>query len=85
MNKIKLIAVLGSIVGTSYIAYQVWVVGHDIALQERFPNIDPMLVNKIHREMLRDTYAGKLDDVNTDEELDAEFMRRVQEYYSSQV
>lgn len=77
MNKIKLIAVLASVVGATYFAFQIYMAGHDIAIEERFPDIDPVLARTVHREMTRDALAGKLKHANTDEELDAEFLRRV--------
>lgn len=77
MNKIKTIAVLASIVGATYFAFQVYMAGHDIAIEERFPDIDPVLARTVHREMARDALHGKLKHANTDEELDAEFLLRV--------
>ena len=78
MNKIKLIAVLASLAGASYFAFQIYMAGHDIAIEKRFPDIDPVLVRTIHREMFSDALAGRLHHANTDEELDAELLRRVQ-------
>lgn len=75
----KLIIALGG-VGLAYLAYVTYMVGHDTAIQERFPDLDPEIVARIHREMARDSLQGRLtfpdDDAEADAFLDAELLRR---------
>lgn len=52
-------------------------VGSNDALVERFPDVDPDVVYRIHKEMIKDALAGKLADVKNDEAYDEIFRMKL--------
>lgn len=76
----KKLIIAASGIGLAYIAYITYMAGHDNAIQERFPDLNPEKVATIHRQMFRDTLRGRLkfsdDSDEADVELDAELLRR---------
>lgn len=79
MFKLKLIipALLALGVG----AYYIQILGSENALFERFPDFDPKLVVKVHREFVKDTLAGKHNGTDlTDEVCDKIFLQMLSKY-----
>lgn len=77
MNKTKIFAIAATAVGVvSVAAYVFSIYGSEVALMERFPDIDPQVVIKAHRKMIRATFAGAYEnvDTSTDEAMDAIFL-----------
>jgi len=77
-NKIILSTVIVTAAGA--LAYWFSILGSEIALFERFPDIDPKIVVKAHRKFIRETLKGTYKDrvIVTDEDHDKVFLEIVE-------
>jgi hypothetical protein len=66
-KKTKLNIIVG-IITFSMAAYYISMLGSEVALMERFPDIEPQLVIKAHREIMRNTFKGKYNHLNTEDD-----------------
>lgn len=81
MKKLAIIGGIVALVPLSIFALRVYLAGHDIVLQERFPHLDPELVARANRELVKRSLRGDFADTDlTDEFLDAELIKLVNEY-----
>lgn len=77
MTKAKIGIVVALALGA---AAAVWLQfeGSNGELERRFPEIDPKIVRKVHKEMLREALAGEYNNVYvTDEDYDELFRSKV--------
>lgn len=79
MSKIK-IALIAAVVLVP-IGYWISFEGSTGALIERFPDVDPDIVRKVHKEMFLEALAsGSKGPALTDEQCDAIFRNKVRQY-----
>jgi Fe-S-cluster formation regulator IscX/YfhJ len=82
MTKYKIILSAAVVVVSAFVAYASYE-GPLQALMERFPDIDPKIVRKVHREMFKEALVGKYSEFQTDDAtLDRIFLVKVQELTS---
>lgn len=80
MNKTKLIAAV-VLVGAAYAAYHL---KHQSIIVDRFPDIDPKVVRKAYKTMMKRALAGAYADMDdSDETMDRIFRDIVQEQTAS--
>lgn len=80
MNKTKLIAAV-VLVGAAYAAYHL---KHQSIIVDRFPDIDPKVVRKAYKTMMKRALAGAYADTDdSDETMDRIFRDIVQEQTAS--
>lgn len=82
MNKFKIVA-FGTVVTLMVVAtlWKIQFEGSTASLIERFPNIHPDVVRKVHKEMTREALAGEYSELNlTDEGYDAIFLAKAYQY-----
>lgn len=79
IKKKILIAITAAVI-TRFAALVYWE-GHINAIVERFPDIDPTIVRKLHREMFVEALRGKYKDMDTDDPaiMDEIFLDKVHE------
>ena len=69
MNKNTKIAIAASCAGTLFAAWQYFdLLCSEVALMERFPDIDSKIVIKASRKMMFASLTGEYDDVDTTDE-----------------
>jgi hypothetical protein len=65
-TRIALIAVV--VLSSAAVLWHIQFEGSTDALCERFPDIDPSIVRKVHKEMVRETLAGEYNDIELNDE-----------------
>lgn len=79
MSKTKIAILSATVVTLITLAWQLQKLGSEVALMERFPNIDPKIVVKAHRQMIKNTFKGMYNDRDmTDAVNDEIFLEIVQ-------
>jgi hypothetical protein len=76
----KVLVILLALKGVQF-AWAVYFEGHQRALEERFPNVDPSIARKVHKEMFREGLRGNYADMNgldEDEYYDKIFLEKVE-------
>lgn len=68
------------IVASLAVAYYISMIGSEVAIHEKYPEIDQKIAIKAHRKMLRRAYTGAYNDIELNEEtLDQIFRSIVKE------
>lgn len=90
MTKIKIILLSSvGLIGTAFAAMWVSFEGSTGALIEQFPDIDPTIVRKVHKEMWLESFKGTYNDIDDDAdgstgEYNRIFLEKVQKLTNSQ-
>lgn len=64
-----------------HFALRVYWEGHQSVLEDRFPDVDPTIVRRIHKEIMKEALRGTLPgDPKTDEDYDAIFHEKLKNF-----
>lgn len=74
MKKTLILAVVATL-GVGYCFIQI--AGSEGALKERFPDVDPDTVVKLHREIIKEVLLGKHTSAESDEDYDKIFRQKL--------
>jgi hypothetical protein len=78
MTRNKKMIISAVLVSATALAALVSYEGSTSALIERFPNVDPKILRKAHKQMIKDALAQKLPDATSDEDYDKIFLSLVE-------
>ena len=78
--------IMASVLAAAFATRLAWRVsfeGSQAALEERFPHIDPSIVRRVHKEMVRESFRGNSPVSGEDDAAhDALFLEKVAKIYS---